>query len=368
MVGGVREMKTNMPQVRAAFVSQHDAWPWKRQLPTGTCCVEDFEFFVPPGDAEVVFVYDALPCARLDVPASALRVFVCSEPENVKRYNSLFLAQFDLVITADRQTPHPNKVFVQAGLPWHAGSMTDGGVLLAEPMQFEDFEKHDPVKTRLVSVVSSNKVFTEEHRVRLAFVEKLKEALGDQVDVFGRGIADFADKRDVLDSYRYHIALENCAIRDYWTEKLADPFLTLTFPIYHGCPNVLDYFSEGALRQIDIYKPDEAVAAIKDIIDSDLAERSRAELLEARRRVMYEHNVFALLAHTARRGLGNLPQDRSTSTGTMAIRWEAAFAPTSSRWRNRVINALGAVPYLRTSVRAVKRLVSGSVRTPKRVK
>lgn len=348
-------MKTDLPHIRAAFVTQHESWPWKRQLPEGQDTVEGVRFFVPVNEADVVIVYDALPAAHLAVPAHALRVFVCSEPENVKRYNADFLAQFDVVITSDRQTPHPNRVFVQAGLPWHAGSMTDGGKLLSAPMRFEEFERHDPVKTRLVSVVSSDKAYTAEHRARLAFVAKLKEVLGDQVDVFGRGIADFADKRDVLDSYRYHIALENCAIEDYWTEKLADPFLTLTFPIYHGCQNILDYFPEGALRLIDIYKPDEAAEIIREIIASDLAERSRAELLEARRRVMHEHNVFEMLARTVRQQISQAQHNRNNSQETVQIECEAVFLPVARRWKVLLFDFLAAVPYLRQAVRFIKR-------------
>ncbi|MFN4126619.1 glycosyltransferase family 10 domain-containing protein [Pannonibacter indicus] len=338
--------------IRAAFVTQHESWPWKRQLPAGEDTVQGVQFFVPVEQADVVFVYDALPTSRLAVPARAMRVFISSEPENVKRYNAAFLAQFDVVITSDRQTPHPNRVFVQAGLPWHAGSMTDGGKLLQEPMRFEEFERHDPVKTRLVSVVSSDKAFTEAHRARLAFVAKLKEALGDQVDVFGRGIADFADKRDVLDSYRYHIALENCSIADYWTEKIADPYLTLTFPIYHGCPNIQDYFPEEALQPINIYEPDGAVEIIRKVIGSDLAEQRREHLLEARRRVMHEHNVFMLLAHTAK-AHGNAPA-RAERQGQVTLRYEESFSPVAGRFRSRVTETLASVPYLRAAVRAVK--------------
>ena len=96
---------------------------------------------------------------------------------------------------------------------------------LDSPFSFDDFETHDPQKTKLVSVVASNQTYLPGHRARLEFVAKLKEALGDQVDVFGRGINGFADKRDVLDDYRYHIAIENSVCENYWTEKLADPYM-----------------------------------------------------------------------------------------------------------------------------------------------
>jgi FkbM family methyltransferase len=294
----MREVQTK-PLIKAAFLTKHGE-PWERQFPEGRPVIDGVQFFTPLNSADIVFVYDALPTRKLTLRTDQICMFVASEPETVKRYHQDFLAQFDAIITSDRQTPHPCRIFSHAGLPWHVGSRADDSVLLETPMSFEEIDGHFPIKKKLASVVSSNKAFTAEHRARLDFVAKLKAAFGDQIDVFGRGIADFADKRDVLDDYRYHIALENCAIDDYWTEKLADPFLTLTFPIYHGCPNILDYFPPGSLRQINIYEPEAAIATIKEILESDLAEESLVHLLEARRRVMREHNLFWLLSRTAR--------------------------------------------------------------------
>jgi hypothetical protein len=347
-------MKTDLPLIRAAFVTRHKTLPWKRQLPDQQHTVQGVQFFAPVGQADVVFVYDALPTARLAIPAHALTVFVSSEPNNVKRYNAAFLAQCDVVITSDRETPHSNCIFVQAGLPWYVGCMTHGGKFLSDPMSFEDFERHDPVKTKLVSVVSSDKAFTEEHRARLAFVAKLKEVLGDQVDVFGRGIADFADKRDVLDAYRYHIALENCSIQDYWTEKIADPYLTLTYPIYHGCPNILDYFNEDAVTQINIYNPDEAISTIKKIIESDLAERSRDALIEARRRLMVEHNVFFMLSKVA---LKEISSKKKLNAQVVDLKRETAFLPFGVRWKIHTFEFVEERPKLRAFLRKIKLLI-----------
>lgn len=338
--------------IKAAFVTQHTSWPWKRQLPFGQSAFGGVEFFAPVDEADIVFVYDALPERKLVLQRSVPVVFVASEPQNVKRYSGAFLAQFDAVVTSDRETVHPKRIFVHAGLPWHAGSMKAGGVLLDAPMTFEQFEAHEPRKTKLVSVVSSDKAFTAEHRARLTFVAKLKVALGDQVDVFGRGIADFADKRDVLDDYRYHIALENCAIRDYWTEKLADPYLTLTFPIYHGCPNLEDYFPEEAFQAINIYEPDEAVKIIKRVIDSDLAEQRRGHLLEARRRVMHEHNVFGMMAAVARNILGECD---ASYGGNRVIHEEADFMPTSAKIKGQFVALADMLPLSLRAYRALKR-------------
>lgn len=210
------------------------------------------------------------------------------------------------------------------------------------------------MKTKLISVVSSDKAFTEEHRARLAFVAKLKEAMGDQVDVFGRGIADFADKRDVLDAYRYHIALENCTIQDYWTEKVADPYLTLTYPIYHGCPNILDYFNEDAVIQINIYNPDEAISTIKKIIESDLAERSRDALIEARRRLMTEHNVFFMMSMVAHKAASN---EKKLTKRIRRLKREREFLPFGSRGKEYLFEFVERNPRLRSVLRKIKLLI-----------
>ena len=310
------------------------------------------EFFISPHEADVVFVYDDLPCKRLKLASSAYRVFFASEPKTVKTYSAKFLAQFDLVITSDRETPHPNRIFSQAALNWFVGATTDRGAILENPMKFEDFERHFPAKTKLVSVVSSNKDFTQEHRDRLAFVEKLKEAFGDQIDVFGRGIRDFPDKRDVLDSYRYHIAIENCAAHDYWTEKLADPYLTLTYPIYHGCPNVLDYFSEEVLTRIDIYQPEQAIATIKEVLRSDLAEKRKEQLIAARHRILYEHNVFFVMARIAL----SIPASEKKKRRRKTIRSEAEMLPLRRKIKSYVRNMVQNMPRTRSVLTFVYRL------------
>ena len=57
------------------------------------------------------------------------------------------------------------------------------------------------------------------------------------------------DKFDALIGYKYHLALENSVIPDYWTEKLADSLLAWCKPIYYGCPNINDYFSSSFKRK-----------------------------------------------------------------------------------------------------------------------
>ena len=126
-----------------------------------------------------------------------------------------------------------------------------------------------PEKKKLISVITSNKAFTQGHIDRIRFVSKLKEHFGDQIDVFGRGYNTFGDKWDVLADYKYHIVIENSSQTYYWTEKLSDCFLAETYPFYYGCTNIADYFPSDAYTPIDISNPDEAIKIIDKAIKAD---------------------------------------------------------------------------------------------------
>ena len=104
-----------------------------------------------------------------------------------------------------------------------------------------------------------------------------------------------ADKDEALSEYRFHIALENSVHQDYWTEKLADPFLRGCFPIYSGCPNLDDYFPEGSYARIDLEKPQQAIGTIREVLRSELDYASLDQRQEAKRKILYEYNIFAEL-------------------------------------------------------------------------
>lgn len=297
--------------LRVKFLSPHDD-PWLRQFPNRDGLFDGVQFLFDAArqDYDVLVVLDVMPNWRpyqTRVPRQR-RILVTTEPVTVKRYGpAAYLDQFGAILTTDAQTPHPHVILSQVGLPWHVGSFGEAGRRTDHAYDLRFFEQFEPQKTKLASVVSSNKSFTADHRERLEFFHRLKTYFGSEMDYYGRGINTFADKMEVLAPYRYHIAIENFSGPYYWTEKLSDPFLTMTFPIYHGCTNVNDYFPSEALVSIDIRDPEAAVATIKRVIESDLAERSRATLTEARRRVLYEHNLFAMLARLVRQIAGAGP-------------------------------------------------------------
>ena len=151
-------------------------------------------------------------------------------------------------------------------------------------------------KTKILSVISSSKTMSEGHRKRLDFAKRLKIHFGDKVDLFGRDLNEIEDKWDALADYQYHVALENSAVNDYWTEKLSDAFLAACHPIYYGCPNINRYFDPASLTPIDLDHPEKAMAVIESCIKQKRYESSEQKIWEAREKVLDTHNVFALIA------------------------------------------------------------------------
>lgn len=281
----------------AKFVTTSDSWPWTRQTPNGDGIFGNTRYIFDPQERAYDFlvVFDAVPSGLKERIGRRHAVFVAGEPVTVKRYSRRFLAQFGTVLTSDRSTPHPNRIFTQAGLPWHIGVPTGKVARYNESRDFAALQRLSGEKTKLISVICSNKTITPAQQLRIPFARALKDHFGERLDFFGRGFRDIDDKAEALVPYRYHVVLENSDDRDYWSEKIADPFLAETFPFYWGCRNLEDYFPRDSFERIDLTDSGAAIATIEAAIASDRAARARAAISEAKRRVLLEHNVFALL-------------------------------------------------------------------------
>jgi hypothetical protein len=246
---------------------------------------------------------DAVEEAR--VPRQRV-ILLTAEPAAVRRYRPGFLRQFGLIVTSQQRIGGRNVVHTQTALPWHIGVLREARNEVT--LTYDDLRSTQIFKTRGISVVCSSKNDTDGQRRRLAFVEQLKAHFGDQLDWFGRGVSEIDDKWDAVAPYRFHLSLENAAERDYWTEKLADSYLGGAFPVYWGCPNVLDYFSAEAMARIDIDDPAGAVLIIERLLADGLTAAQQAALDEARRDVLDRYNLFASIASVLERCPTGIPR------------------------------------------------------------
>lgn len=124
--------------------------------------------------------------------------------------------------------------------------------VLAPPMVPPHVPNEDPTsliegKRRMVSAIGSRQSALDFHKIRTRILDDIEESGKLGIDVYGKGRNYIKNKIDGLRDYRYSIAIENSLTDNYWTEKLADCFLTMTVPIYLGAPNVFDYFPDGSI-------------------------------------------------------------------------------------------------------------------------
>lgn len=232
-------------------------------------------------------LHEALACPRVHT------MLTTSEPSSIKHYGNAYTRQFGCVLTSQEEwaLPHPDRIFSQAGLIWIYGVGTN------EVATFDQMVAHPPMnKTRNISMVFSPKRMRHTlHHRRFTFMQKMMQTL-PELDVYGQGAIPLDDKSGALDAYRYHIAVENYIGPHHWTEKLSDAFLGLTLPFYAGCPNAADYFPAESYIPIDMNDPEGAATTIRQAISSNEYEKRLPAILEARRRVLFEHNLFAMLS------------------------------------------------------------------------
>ena len=286
-----------------------------RQTPAGSGRWGDLEFVVdrPTDRCDAWIVCEGLNQTETAICDRRRIVLVTWEPPTRGAYPRRFLEQFGAVVTCHRDLKHPHVTYTQQGLPWFVDRTYD-----------ELTASNDVEKTKLISLVTSNKRYFKGHEQRLRFAGELKRAFGESLDLYGRGINEVDNKWDALAPYRYSVAIENFQGNDYITEKLSDCFLAGCFPFYFGAPNAAAYLPADSFAYVDIRNPDEAIAMIQETVaDGSHYERHKKSVAEAKTLCLNEHNFFPMIASFI---ADRLPQPRKEDIGRIEIRPEAALA------------------------------------------
>jgi len=144
------------------------------------------------------------------------------------------------------------------------------GFWIQEPKIYE--------KSKMISMISSNKRMCEGHSKRLEWVERI----GDQVDLYGRGFNEIALKEDGLCDYMFSVAIENGQYETYFTEKLLDCFATGTIPVYLGAPDIGNHFNkDGIIDLTEEFEVSEEIYYSKmNAIQENLEKAKEMEILE----------------------------------------------------------------------------------------
>jgi hypothetical protein len=229
-------------------------------------------------------------------------VYCSMEPqEHVLGVGNSFLSQFEKIIICDRSIRHKNISYKNIHTWWVGLNVFSlNGKHKIDSQYTLDYDKLKNItlikKNKLISIVVSNKSILPGHRSRIKFINELKKSeISSLIDFFGIGYNEIPDKWDAIHNYRYTIVLENTVTNDYWSEKLADAYLGLTFPIYYGCPNINEYFPSNSYAYIDISKPKEAIDVIKNIIESNYDDKVDY-LRISKELVLDKYNIFNILS------------------------------------------------------------------------
>lgn len=109
-----------------------------------------------------------------------------------------------------------------------------------------------PIKSKQMSIMISEKGQTFGHKYRHRLVAEILKQ-GFPIDIYGRGCKYYSnlndsrlkgefDELEPYKDYEFHICIENMESNHYFSEKVMNPLLNGTTPIYLGCKNIKSYF------------------------------------------------------------------------------------------------------------------------------
>ena len=181
--------------------------------------------------------------------------------DSVKMFPEKYLETFDAIFTHNQEL-----LKIDSKFKWVPAQ----GFWIKEPKIYE--------KSKMISMISSNKTMCEGHRLRLEWVERL----WGQVDMYGRGFNEIANKEDGLCDYMFSVAIENGQYETYFTEKLLDCFATGTIPVYLGAPDIGNYFNKDGIVDLteEFEVSDEIYYSKIDAIKENLEKAKEMEVLE----------------------------------------------------------------------------------------
>ncbi len=211
-------------------------------------------------------------------------LFVAQEPVCVKSYGRDFVRQFGHYLTTREPEAenHPN---------YHLGRgyyETYYGVPL-ENIGSIDISK----KVNLISTVCSSKQMRHTcHSKRFALISHLAKTISG-FEWYGRGVKSLRLKCESLDTYKYHVAVENYIGKGHCTEKLIDSILGECLTFYAGDPDVGTWLPKDSFVPIPLDDHQEAERIIRASIEDDLFEKRIGAIKEAKRLILEKYNFWA---------------------------------------------------------------------------
>jgi hypothetical protein len=276
-------------------ISSPSRIPIDRQIPKSLLSKYIFNINNDAPEADYWFILDDVNCVEGCVCPQDNVYLSIGEPSSIRTYGRFFCRQFANIITSRDNVKHRNIIPSFPLLPWFVGLSFNESIGDLDTVNYpieSIINTTLPDKLNKVAIIISNKRSTEGQNKRVDFILKLKKDLNDDFHIYGNGFTPVKDKHDVHSKYKYSLIIENSIEENYWTEKLSDCFLSGSYPIYIGCPNVFSYFDERGMSILNIDDYDESLKTIKFILASDKYDDCIISLKKNREKVLNEYNLF----------------------------------------------------------------------------
>lgn len=151
-------------------------------------------------------------------------------------------------------------------------------------------------KSKGICAILSGKGGMDGREKRMAFARNQLSTIAG-FDLYGtiNPKVGHIEKYSVLSQYKYTFNAENCAERNYFTEKLIDAILNESLCFYWGCPNVEEFIDPRCYIKLDLDRPQEALEVVKKAMADDEWGRRIEFIREEKRKIIYEKQVCVWL-------------------------------------------------------------------------
>ena len=318
-------------------------WEWPnliQQTPGHTGLWDDIQFTEEPIDeCDYLIILNNLKTElKLQCPPGNIWRVVQEPPTAFFKKWHINPSYSMKTFTCDPELSGPQYIRSHPMVPWHVNRDYDYLTTCRVPE-----------KTKTLSWITTTKNVLPGHKKRMKFLHSsmnriaeldllggnirhiLNNEVKDKIECKQRelGFKSIEDKWAGLAPYKYSLAIESHSGPDYWTEKIADCFLAWTFPLYHGCTNLEDYFPKESFIRIDIENPDVALRSIEGIIKENIWNERLPALVEARKLVLNKYQFFPCVAQhihsnskseqkVSRKNIFLIPEDTSKKSEKQA--------------------------------------------------
>jgi len=165
--------------------------------------------------------------------------------------------------------------------------------------------KVEPVKNRLISIMISEKGFAPGHKYRYELVNAILQS-NLPIDIYGRGCANFQNlqgnprlkgefnDKEPYEDYHFHICIENFQCNEYFSEKIINPLLCCSMPIYLGCNNIKNYFDEEVICLTGDLSKD--MSLLVDIVKEPMKYYKKIDVEKIKDKTNFLRNVSKIFA------------------------------------------------------------------------